>query len=421
MMVFAGVKGKRLLLILLSAAMAVVVFQYCQLLPRSTSTLESKFPYFPRSLSVVKSMSEYTIDDITLHLSSLHKTDLSSGSDPTNCRPKRKIGFLKTRKTASTTVGNILMRYGYYANLNFVLPESGNHLGDPRTDVPFNVESIDNTPWHDEFISNDQYEMAALHVRWNQTAMNLLLGRQATYITLLREPVSAFESLFSYYKFEDRYNLTLEEYIDRLETNPRWSNERFHGYLGLNQQAWQVGLTRSQLNDQRFVQEVIRWMDSQFQLVMIMDQLEESLVLLSQLLCLPLALMASLSKNVRVATSRKKLDEGRAHILREHQAADEALYAFFKDRLQKQIKQYGHNRMSQAVSELRRFNAFINDTCVEGLETRITMNVPILQTVVKKDSLDCRLHGTNQPNFIDLVRKKQYARWKSSSISTMDY
>eukprot|EP00094_Tigriopus_californicus_P002554 TCALIF_02469-PA protein Name:"Similar to Gal3st3 Galactose-3-O-sulfotransferase 3 (Mus musculus)" AED:0.16 eAED:0.16 QI:10/0.8/0.66/1/0.6/0.66/6/0/356 len=356
MMVFAGVKGKRLLLILLSAAMAVVVFQYCQLLPRSTSTLESKFPYFPRSLSVVKSMSEYTIDDITLHLSSLHKTDLSSGSDPTNCRPKRKIGFLKTRKTASTTVGNILMRYGYYANLNFVLPESGNHLGDPRTDVPFNVESIDNTPWHDEFISNDQYEMAALHVRWNQTAMNLLLGRQATYITLLREPVSAFESLFSYYKFEDRYNLTLEEYIDRLETNPRWSNERFHGYLGLNQQAWQ-----------------------------------------------------------------KKLDEGRAHILREHQAADEALYAFFKDRLQKQIKQYGHNRMSQAVSELRRFNAFINDTCVEGLETRITMNVPILQTVVKKDSLDCRLHGTNQPNFIDLVRKKQYARWKSSSISTMDY
>lgn len=415
-------KGKRLAKIVVSTigALAIVYLSFTYLAPKSSLSLESKFKIFSPQESVVRNKIEYTIDDITLYLSQVHKTDLSSTKDPKQCTPKRKIGFLKTRKTASTTVGNILMRYGYYADLNFVLPDSGNHLGDPRTDLPFNIESIENTPWHQEFLHNGLYEMAALHVRWNQTAMNMLLGKEAMFITLLREPVSAFESLFSYYKFENRYGLILEDYIDRLETDPNWKNERFNDYLGLNQQAWQIGLTRSQINHQRFVKAVILWMDSQFQLVMIMDKLEESLVLLSHLLCLPLALMASLSKNVRVASSRKKLDDRRVSILQKHQAADEALYAFFSDRLQKQIEEYGHLKMALAVSELRRFNKFINDTCVEKMETKIIMDVPILQTVVKKDSLDCRLHGTNQPNFIELVRKKQYARWKANSIPLND-
>ena len=47
----------------------------------------------------------------------------------TNCTRVKKIAFLKTHKCASSTVQNILMRFGVKYNLNFVLPSKANYLG----------------------------------------------------------------------------------------------------------------------------------------------------------------------------------------------------------------------------------------------------------------------------------------------------
>ena len=43
------------------------------------------------------------------------------------CREKRKMIFAKTHKTGSTTLQNILFRFGQEHNLIFVLPKSGTH------------------------------------------------------------------------------------------------------------------------------------------------------------------------------------------------------------------------------------------------------------------------------------------------------
>ena len=45
------------------------------------------------------------------------------------CSKVKKIAFLKTHKCASSTVQNILMRFGVNNDLNFVLPSRGNYLG----------------------------------------------------------------------------------------------------------------------------------------------------------------------------------------------------------------------------------------------------------------------------------------------------
>ena len=42
--------------------------------------------------------------------------------------PKNNIVFLKVHKAASSTVQNILMRYGAERNLKFVLPKRGNYF-----------------------------------------------------------------------------------------------------------------------------------------------------------------------------------------------------------------------------------------------------------------------------------------------------
>ena len=43
------------------------------------------------------------------------------------CRERRKIIFAKTHKTGSTTLQNILFRFGQENSLLFVLPKSGTH------------------------------------------------------------------------------------------------------------------------------------------------------------------------------------------------------------------------------------------------------------------------------------------------------
>ena len=49
------------------------------------------------------------------------------------------VGFMKTHKTASSTVQNILMRFGMNSNLNFVMLSEGTHLGPPEV-FPYMVK-----------------------------------------------------------------------------------------------------------------------------------------------------------------------------------------------------------------------------------------------------------------------------------------
>ena len=57
-----------------------------------------------------------------------------------------KVGFMKTHKTASSTIQNILLRYGMNSGWNFVFPMEGHHLGPPQhlteLTVPFDSDWI---------------------------------------------------------------------------------------------------------------------------------------------------------------------------------------------------------------------------------------------------------------------------------------
>jgi Galactose-3-O-sulfotransferase len=55
------------------------------------------------------------------------------------CLPQTKVGFLKMHKCASSTVQNILFRFGEEHDLNFVLPPKNNYLG---KEVPFNRTQV---------------------------------------------------------------------------------------------------------------------------------------------------------------------------------------------------------------------------------------------------------------------------------------
>ena len=59
----------------------------------------------------------------------LEPAELSERKGHRECSKKTKIAFLKTHKCASSSVQNMLMRFGLDHELNFVLPSAGNYLG----------------------------------------------------------------------------------------------------------------------------------------------------------------------------------------------------------------------------------------------------------------------------------------------------
>ena len=86
------------------------------------------------------------------------------------CKPRRRIGFLKTHKCASSSITNILLRYVMNNDLNVVLRENDNYIG---YRAQFNRKLIANTSWEKAHL---KYDMFLCHTRWNHSEISSVLS-----------------------------------------------------------------------------------------------------------------------------------------------------------------------------------------------------------------------------------------------------
>merc|ERR1719334_2879587 len=84
------------------------------------------------------------------------------------------------------------------------------------------------------------YNAFALHSMWNKQEVSRLLGDDAVYFTILRNPVDAFESLYNYFHFEEKFHMDLENFTHTYIKN-KLHVSRVHHYMGRNQQFWDLG------------------------------------------------------------------------------------------------------------------------------------------------------------------------------------
>ena len=102
----------------------------------------------------------------------------------------------------------------------------------------------------------------------------------------------------------------------RLGIGNLWGR-RFAGNIGLNSMLWSMGLKHHTIFNETAIQEKIEFIDSRFHLVMITEMMDESLVLMAHLLCIPLHEVAMFAKNVRKeGHKRVTLSEQTKNILR---------------------------------------------------------------------------------------------------------
>ncbi|XP_065565418.1 galactosylceramide sulfotransferase-like [Artemia franciscana] len=326
------------------------------------------------------------------------------------CEPKRKIGFLKMHKCASTTVQNIFLRHAHTKDLNVILPLGrSNYLGSPEL---FSLELVNGTPWH-----HLGYDIMALHTRWHQSTIKQALGGDPTFITTIREPAQLFESLYGYYNlYKFHGELTLYEFLDKLEDEDfKRKDDRFLQKIGRNQMLFDLGFPIEDFDNEEKVKKFVDEVEQNFDLVMVTEKMEESIVLLKHLLCWDYRDLVFLKRNSRAKNKIQKLSVDQTNKLRRWLKADNYLYTKLREVFDKKVEKFGYKKMEEEKQKLSSVMNQIMEGCLSGEKN---LQGKILFEELKK-SAGCRLYALGEHIFLDEIKKAQWKRADKVALQSL--
>ena len=80
-------------------------------------------------------------------------------------------------------------------------------------------------------VDQQGYNAVALHTTWSQTEVERLLGREeARYVTILRDPVDQFESLYSFYHIDKKLHVSIERFVTEYVVKEREVSDRIRHF-----------------------------------------------------------------------------------------------------------------------------------------------------------------------------------------------
>ncbi|CAG5922876.1 unnamed protein product [Menidia menidia] len=296
--------------------------------------------------------------------SQLHTTKpINSSQKPSerSCSPKVDIMFMKTHKTASSTFLNILFRFGEKHRLKFAFPDSRNDFFYPSLFQRSQVK---------DYRSGMCFNIICNHMRFNAPEVAKLLPTDTSYITILRDPAELFESSFHYFGrvVPLTWKIAGDDKLAEFLRDPHsyFDPEGFNSFYLRNLLFFDFGQDNTlQLDDPR-VDAGIKFISERFQLVMLVEYFEESLILLKDALCWEMDDLLFFKLNARKGSTVSKLTpELRAKAL-EWNAIDWKLYRHFNQTFWNKVDAYGRQRMADDVAELRRRNRKMASICIEG-------------------------------------------------------
>ncbi|XP_077868581.1 galactosylceramide sulfotransferase-like [Saccoglossus kowalevskii] len=229
------------------------------------------------------------------------------------CRPRTSFVFVKTGKTGSSTLSSILHSFGEKNGLKETFIQSLNAA----------------------ILNNSIYDFIACHFTMGRDTYKATrqVIPNAKYISIIRFPYTQVESLF-YYK---RHNIILgiENDTNAFKTfllDPH-IQERSRFNVISNQIRW-FGHDIKQNTTQK-IQEI----NDELDLMMITDYMDESLVLLKQMMCWSFHDIVYASRRV-VKRKRLPMTTQMKQILKSRLTADLMLYDYFNKTLWQKIKNY---------------------------------------------------------------------------------
>ena len=227
-----------------------------------------------------------------------------------NClqKEKRNFVYVRTHKTGSDTLSTIFRRFGYVRNLSFVLPLSNYTswaVGWPNQLYP-NVYRPSKT---------GEYNIVCEHAVFNISLFETIVPKDSVYITSVREPCSHFVSAFYFFTVNQltaNKTNTIEtflqnpDYHNRMNIN-QWDQNGSFPSLVRNNMAFDLGFqvgfpigSEDWTYNDTAIDDWLKELDKKMDLVMVTEYLDESLVLLRQLMCWSIKNILYQSRNVNL-------------------------------------------------------------------------------------------------------------------------
>ena len=312
-------------------------------------------------------------------------------SHPEKCKaPVRHYIFLKTHKTASTTVSNICLRFAARHQLLVALPpEQRWELG--AYPAYFNSRFV--TPRIDT--NYQKYEVMCHHLRYDEASIDLATYEDKKVFTILRDPVDNFESNFAFFRdgpYKQWLGVTggddyLKRFSEFLNGPGKFYKKTTPWYFrAKNYQAFDLGLEHE--NDSPdYINQAIAEIEHRIDLVMITEMFDESLILLKDLLCMEMDDIIYLKLKIANPNYDKpdytKVQESDKDKIRSWNQLDTGLYWYFAAKLHQKIIDYGAQRMDNDLKVLRGKLKSLESHCVhhyEGFKEKPWLSKLILNT-----------------------------------------
>ena len=286
----------------------------------------------------------------------------------------RNVALIKVHKSASTTLSNILYRYGVANNLTFLLPR--NERLYQFWPNPIRSSNI---------IKNCKKEFNILNVHTKYDGRKNLIEimpLSTQTIAILRHPAPQLRSAFNYYgirQLSKGRSLTFNKFLDAPAKTIK-SNQILYGFkdllwngmsndLGLmDKKALPWGLTKNEIlsnnNYKKYVYDFLNSVEESIDLMLISEYFDQSMVLLQRFLHWDLEDMAYFSLNkAKDSASIEEFTESEIEQVINWSFIDYLLYVRMSDKFLDKVYTPADD-LTKDVVALRSINSHYQEYCI---------------------------------------------------------
>lgn len=352
-----------------------------------------------------------TSEPASLHTITKHKHPRNPKQ---TCSPINHVLFLKTHKTGGSTITNILNRYGDSKNLTFVLPRQKQlftFLWPARFRVSYTAP-----------LYNFDANIMCNHARFNKKPMNYLFPKERSrYITILRDPIAQYESVFNFMHFakplgfkdeEDPLGTFLKFPPPFQEIKP-FMKTTLALHLVRNPMLFDLGLDFRYFQNLTAVERYLEFLDTEFDLVMILEHFDESLLLLKRLLCWEFKDIFYFKLNERQDKQKRKfISQEVREDIKSWNKADFMLYKHFNRTFWRKIKAQGPS-FQKELKIFKRKNEVLTRVCLQKgnfLDEAYTgvyvKGYSLKKNVSKRKRILCQSMMKNELSYVKYFRER---------------
>ena len=310
--------------------------------------------------------------------------------------PTTHIGFLKVHKAGSSTIQNILFRFGIRNSLTFLLPYKWHYVRHKSNIIPL--------------YKARHYDIFACHAIFKLDFFDLL-PRNAINMAIVRDPLSRMISAAYFYrdKMQKKYLMNMPrdtlipDLINHADLYDREVFSRTKNSMGCDF-GFPETMSRK---DTRKIEVYMTYLKSRFSLVLLMERFDESIVLMKRRLNWSVRDIIYMKSNSNphpvVNLTQSEKDK-----FKEISFLDYEIYNTFSEIFAQTVEELG-DEFQQEVKYVRTVNYFVSEFCrtTNNETSRIVVPRSEWNESFNVTYDDCQLMKLNDLVFVERLRVKQ--------------